>query len=71
MTDSTHWIEWQRDHLLALQALQDAQRVYHRAVSDHAFATPASDAETATRDALLAMDLARVRLDEVRSRQPR
>lgn len=70
MTTDLNWLEWQREHTDALQALQEAQRVYHRAVSSHAFA--ADDASTlATKDALRVLDDARVMLDTVRARQPR
>ncbi len=71
MSARDEWFGWQRTHTDALQALQDAQRVYHRAVSASAFAGDEGVASAATKDALRVMDDARVRLDEVRARQPR
>lgn len=65
------WLEWQREHTEALQALQETQRLYYRAVSGNAFAADGVAADEATQDALPAMDEARSRLDEVRARQPR
>ena len=69
MTSDGRWLAWQREHLDALRALQDAQRLYHRALSGHAFAAEGVAADAA-RGALLVMDEARIRLDEVRARQP-
>ncbi len=71
MSARDEWFDWQRTHTDALQALQDAQRVYHRAVSGSAFVGNDGVASAATRDALRAVDDARVRLDDVRARQPR
>jgi hypothetical protein len=71
MSAAPHWMDWQREHDDALRALQEAQRVYHRAVSGHAFAAAAGASSEATRDALRAVDRARVLLDDVRARQPR
>ncbi len=70
MTGDAEWIRWQRAHADALRALQDAQRVYHRTLWGGAFAGEGSAAVDSRNDALLAVDLARVRLDEVRARQP-
>ena len=71
MSADPNWIDWQREHDEALRALQDAQRVYHRAVSGQAFASLDAATSEATKGALRAMDNARVLLDEVRARQPR
>jgi hypothetical protein len=68
----TRWLDWQRDHAAALDALQQAERVYHRAVSGSAFTSP-TDGPTAVeiqRDALAAVERARVKLDGVRARKP-
>ncbi len=65
--ERTDWLRWQKEHTDALSALQDAQRHYHRAVSDGAFSTGGAS----TSEALGAMDAARMRLDEIRDRQPR
>ena len=72
------WLEWQRDHAAALAALQEAQRAYHRTVVDRAFAVggPQSAAGSpqsvvdVRQESLREVDAARLRLDEVRARQP-
>ena len=74
------WVDWQRDHAVALAALQDAQRAYHReAVNSRqsavgslqsAVASPQS-AGGSREGALEALEAARVRLDDVRARMPR
>ncbi len=63
--DQPDWIAWQRDHTDALQALQDAQRVYHRAASERAFAAADETVARQARQALQLVDLARRCLDEV------
>ena len=70
MTADPNWLQWQHEHAEALRALQEAQRVYHRTVSGHAFAGDGA-ANDATKEALRVLDHARVLLDEVRARQPR
>jgi hypothetical protein len=68
----TRWLDWQRDHVAALEELQQAERTYHRTVSGSAFANP-TEGPTAVeiqRDALLAVEAARIRLDAVRARKP-
>jgi hypothetical protein len=65
------WLEWQREHSSALAALQAAERAYHRARTDAAFAdAPDTARGEASRISLEALDAARARLDEVRSRRP-
>ncbi len=66
------WLEWQTAHAGALEALQDAERAYHRSIAGHLFASSADEAATlqTRRDRLDAVELARRRLDEVRARQP-
>ncbi|MEQ1870634.1 MAG: hypothetical protein ABL961_11480 [Vicinamibacterales bacterium] len=71
MSTAPNWLEWQQAHTDALIALQDAQRVYHRVVSGHAFSADEAGAASATKDALRAVDSARLLLNEVRARQPR
>jgi len=72
---SRAWLEWQREHQEALAALQEAQHAYHRTVANSAFAgvadgpTVAENAEM-QQGSLEALEAARVRLDEVRSRRP-
>ena len=68
----TRWLDWQRDHAAALDALQQAERAYHRTVSGSAFTSP-TEGPTAVeiqRDALAAVERARVKLDSVRARKP-
>ena len=66
------WLEWQSEHTAALEALQQAQRAYHRTIAGSAFANP-TEGPTAIelqRDALAAVETARVGLDAVRARKP-
>ena len=68
----TQWLDWQRDHAAALDALQQAERAYHRTVSGRAFANP-TEGPTAVeiqRDSLAAVERARMRLDEIRAQKP-
>ena len=68
----TRWLGWQRDHAAALDALQQAERAYHRTVSGSAFTSP-TEGPTAVeiqRDALAAVKRARMKLDSVRARKP-
>jgi len=68
----TRWLDWQRDHAAALDALQRAERAYHRAVSGSAFTSPTEgpSAVEIERDALAAVERARIKLDGVRDRKP-
>ena len=66
------WIEWQDAHAAALEALQGAERAYHRTLANSAFGNTAdgstlSELQTASLDAV---DAARVRLDHIRSQMP-
>ena len=68
----TRWLDWQSDHAAALDALQQAERAYHRTVSGSAFTSP-TEGPTAVeiqRDALAAVERARIQLDGVRDRKP-
>lgn len=68
----TRWLKWQREHTAALEALQQAERAYHRTIAGSAFANP-TEGPTAIelqRDALAQVEAARVALDAVRARQP-
>jgi hypothetical protein len=69
---SERWHEWQRAHAAALEALQEAQRNYHRTIAGSAFASPSEgpSAIELQKESLDAVEAARVRLDEVRARQP-
>ena len=69
---SEGWNAWQREHTAALEALQQAQRAYHRTIAGSAFASP-TEGPTAIelqQESLQALEAARVRLDEIRARQP-
>ena len=68
----THWLEWQAEHTAALEALQQAERAYHRTIAGSAFANP-MEGPTAIelqKESLDELEAARVRLDEVRARKP-
>jgi hypothetical protein len=68
----TRWLEWQGEHAAALEALQQAERAYHRTIAGSAFANP-TEGPTAIelqKESLDAVESARVRLDEVRERKP-
>jgi hypothetical protein len=68
----SRWLVWQGEHSAALQALQDAERTYHRSVAGTAFTS--GDEESAStelkRVSLKQVDEARARLDEIRARRP-
>ena len=69
---SEPWQAWQREHTAALEALQQAQRAYHRTIAGSAFAS-ATEGPSATeiqKESLDAVEAARVRLDEIRARRP-
>jgi hypothetical protein len=64
------WLDWQHEHMQALELLQQAERVYHRAMAGAAFATPDAGPMDDTRAALEQVNAARQQLDAVRSRRP-
>jgi hypothetical protein len=68
----TRWLEWQSEHAAALDALQQAERVYHRTIAGSAFASPVEGPTPLElqRDALVAVEAARVQLDVIRARKP-
>jgi hypothetical protein len=68
----TRWLEWQSEHAAALDALQRAESAYHRTIAGSAFASPTEgpSAIELQKDALDAVEAARVRLDEIRTRCP-
>ena len=72
MSADRPFAEWQREHAAALAELQEAQRAYHRTVAATAFQGAAEEpsAEEMRRASLEALDAARIKLDEVRARQP-
>ena len=68
----TAWLTWQSEHMAAIDALQTAERAYHRTVAGSAFASP-SEGPTALelqKESLDEVEAARLRLDEVRARKP-
>lgn len=69
---SEAWRAWQREHAAALEALQQAQRAYHRTIAGSAFASVSEGPSAAEiqKESLDAVEAARVRLDEIRSRKP-
>jgi hypothetical protein len=68
----TGWLDWQRQHAAALDALQQAERAYHRTVSGSAFANPTEGPTSIEmqRESLAAVERARIQLDDVRARKP-
>jgi hypothetical protein len=68
----TRWLEWQHEHATALEALQRAERAYHRTIAGSAFASPTEGPTPIElqKESLGAVESARVRLDEVRTRKP-
>ncbi len=68
----TRWLDWQREHAAALEALQQAERAYHRTIAGSAFANPTEEpsAIELQKESLEALELARRRLDEVRAAKP-
>jgi hypothetical protein len=68
----TRWLEWQHEHTEALEALQQAERAYHRTIAGSAFASPTEGPGPIEmqKESLDAVEAARVHLDEVRARRP-
>ena len=68
----TRWLDWQDDHAAALEALQEAERAYHRAVASHMLAGEAdrSAAGQQRSECLERVVSARERLDAIRVRRP-
>jgi hypothetical protein len=64
------WLEWQRDHEHALAALQTAEQTYHRAIAGSAFASGLAEATEVQQEALQRIEVARLRLEEIRQNQP-
>jgi hypothetical protein len=67
-----HWLDWQAEHAAALDALQQAERAYHRTIAGSAFvnAVEGPGAIELQKESLAALEAARLRLDDVRSRRP-
>lgn len=66
------WLEWQQEHTVALEALQQAERAYHRTIAGSAFASPIEGPTPIEmqKELLDVLEAARLRLDEVRTRKP-
>jgi hypothetical protein len=68
----TAWLDWQHEHSAALEALQQAERAYHRTIAGSAFLSPSEDPTPVElqKESLAAVEAARIRLDEIRARKP-
>jgi hypothetical protein len=68
----TRWLEWQHEHAAALEALQRAEREYHRTIAGSAFASPTEGPSPLElqKESLDALEAARVHLDQVRAQKP-
>ena len=66
------WLAWQHEHAAALEALQSAERAFHRTIAGSAFASPTEgpSAMEMQKESLEAVEAARLRLDEIRARRP-
>jgi hypothetical protein len=66
------WLEWQAEHAAALEALQTAERAYHRTIAGSAFVGPVEGpyAVEIQKESLDELEAARTRLDEIRQRKP-
>jgi hypothetical protein len=66
------WLEWQRAHTAALEALQAAERAYHRTIAGSAFASPTKGPSPIElqKESLDSVEAARIRLDEIRASRP-
>jgi hypothetical protein len=66
------WLTWQHQHERALEALQLAERTYHKMLAASAFVSPGEGSTSleAKRESLNAVEQARLQLDEVRARRP-
>jgi hypothetical protein len=65
----TAWLEWQSEHSVALEALQQAERAYHRAIAGNAFGSPSDGSDTGPKESLRAVEAARVKLDRIRQQR--
>ncbi len=66
------WLEWQHEHAVALEALQETERAYQRMIAGSAFVSgpEGPSAIELQKEALGRLEEARLRLDEVRQRKP-
>ena len=66
------WLDWQYEHAAALEALEQAERAYHRMIAGSVFVNP-TEGPTAIelqKESLKLVEAARIRLDELRARKP-
>lgn len=66
----TAWLAWQHAHSKALEALQQAERAYHRALAEDAFSQSPDESDDLRRKSLAEIEAACAHLDEVRARRP-
>lgn len=68
----TRWLQWQYEHAAALDALQQAERAYHRTIAGSAFASPTEGPSPIEmqKESLAEVEAARTRLDELRASKP-
>jgi len=68
----SRWLEWQHEHTVALEALQQAEHAYHRTIAGSAFANSAEEpsAIELQTESLEQVEAARIWLDEIRARKP-
>lgn len=66
----TRWLEWQHQHTDAFTRLQEAERAYHRAMTEAAFSDDQSAVDAGRKQSLDTMTAARHHLDDVRARRP-
>ena len=68
----SRWLDWQHEHTVALEALQQAEHAYHRTIAGSAFANSSEEpsAIELQKESLEQVEAARVRLDEIRARKP-
>jgi hypothetical protein len=65
------WLEWQHEHAVALEALQQAERAYHRTIAGSAFVSPTEGPTPIGAEGVArSRGVRAVRLDEVRARKP-
>ena len=66
------WVDWQREHAAALDALQRAEEAYPRSIAGSAFVggSEGPSAVEIQKESLDAVEAARVRLDEIRASKP-
>jgi hypothetical protein len=64
----TRWLDWQQEHSTALSDLQEAERVYHRAVAARALAQ--EDTGGSVEALLRRVNDSRNCLDTIRARRP-